>query len=134
MVMVKILVVDDAEFFRQLYVAKLTSAGFQVITAENGREAIAKMEAETPRLVLMDLVMPEMTGQEALAAIKQNEAIRKIPVVMLTSISADIKGEDLLMEGAVGYITKDSATPEEVIAKVEEILGTSQASLDPKAN
>jgi CheY-like chemotaxis protein len=131
--MVKVLVVDDSEFFRKLYVAELTKAGFEVETAEDGRQAVDQMIASPPRLVFMDLVMPEMTGQEALAEIKKTESIKKVPVIMLTSISADIKGEDLLMEGAVGYLMKDTITPAEVVAKAKEVLGTSEQPLDPNA-
>jgi CheY-like chemotaxis protein len=129
--MVKILVVDDAEFFRKLFSQELTQAGFTVIEAQNGREAIEKMRSEKPRLVLMDLVMPEMTGAEALAVIKKDESIKTIPVLMLTSIAAEIRGEDLLLQGAVGYLEKDSVTPGDVVAKLQEILGTSQERLDP---
>lgn len=129
--MVKVLAVDDSEFFRKMYSDALTKAGFEVETAANGKEAVEKIKAIKPSLVLMDLVMPEMTGAEALVAMKQDDSVKTIPVVMLTSISADIKGEDLMLKGAVGYLVKDSVTPQDVVAKVEEILGTSTASLDP---
>lgn len=129
--MVTILVVDDAEFFRQLYTAELTKAGFTVIQAANGREALDKIRQENPRLVLLDLVMPEMSGAEVMDEIKKDPAIKKTPVVMLTSIAADIKGEDLLLQGAVGYLEKDSVTPQQVVDKIKEMLGTSQAPLDP---
>src|SRR6185503_2967161 len=99
LLMVKVLVVDDAEFFRKLYSEALLKAGFEVETAENGNEAVEKMKAFKPRLVFMDFVMPEATGGEALVKIKADEEIKKIPVVMLTSISAEIKGEDLLLLG-----------------------------------
>jgi CheY-like chemotaxis protein len=129
--MTKVLAVDDSEFFRKMYADALGQAGFEVETAENGREAVEKVRSAHPKLVLMDLVMPEMTGAEALEAIKQDDAIKNTPVLMLTSIAAEIKGEDLLLKGAVGYLVKDDITPAAVVAKVEEILGTSQAPLDP---
>ncbi|HSX29286.1 MAG TPA: response regulator [Candidatus Saccharimonadales bacterium] len=129
--MVTILAVDDAEFFRKMYADALSKAGFNVETAENGREAVEKIRSLQPKLVLMDLVMPEMTGAEALDAIKADDTIKSTPVLMLTSIAAEIKGEDLLLRGAVGYLVKDDITPEAVVAKVSEILGTSQAPLDP---
>jgi len=129
--MIKVLAADDSEFFRKMYADALTKAGFEVETAENGREAVEKVRSIKPRLVLMDLVMPEMTGAEALEAIKADDTIKTTPVLMLTSIAAEIKGEDLLLKGAVGYLVKDDITPEAVVAKVEEILGTSQAPLDP---
>jgi CheY-like chemotaxis protein len=129
--MTTILAVDDSEFFRKMYSDTLSQAGFQVETAADGKEALEKVKALKPALVLMDLVMPEMTGADALEAMKQDDSVASIPVVMLTSISADIKGEDLLLKGAVAYLMKDDVKPEDVVAKVEEILGTSQAPLDP---
>jgi CheY-like chemotaxis protein len=129
--MVKILVVDDAEFFRKLYSEKLMAAGFEVETAENGNEAVTKIKASRPSLVLMDYVMPQATGGEALDVIKADPDIKSTPVVMLTSIAGDIKGEDLLLKGASAYLVKDSVTPEDVVAKVKEMLGTSDAPLDP---
>ncbi|HSX32163.1 MAG TPA: response regulator [Candidatus Saccharimonadales bacterium] len=129
--MTKVLAVDDSEFFRKMYADALSQAGFEVETAENGREAVEKVRSTQPKLVLMDLVMPEMTGAEALDAIKADDAIKSTPVLMLTSIAAEIKGEDLLLKGAVGYLVKDDITPAAVVAKVEEILGTSNAPLDP---
>lgn len=129
--MVKILVVDDSEFFRKMYTDALSQAGFDVQTASNGREAVEAVRSAKPELVFMDLVMPEMTGAEALDAMKADDAIKKTPVVMLTSISAEIKGEDLLIKGAVAYLVKDNVTPKDVVDKAEEILGTSEAPLDP---
>jgi twitching motility two-component system response regulator PilH len=129
--MVKILVVDDAEFFRKLYSEKLMAAGFEVETAENGNEAVTKIKASRPSLVLMDYVMPQATGGEALDVIKADPDIKSTPVVMLTSIAGDIKGEDLLLKGASAYLVKDSVTPEDVVAKVKEMLGTSDAPMDP---
>jgi CheY-like chemotaxis protein len=129
--MVKILVVDDAEFFRKLYAEALQKAGFEVETAENGNVAVDKIRTFQPSLVFMDYVMPEANGGEALAKIKADEAIKRTPVIMLTSISADVKGEDLLLQGAVAYLDKNEATPEAVVQKAEEVLGTSSAPLDP---
>ena len=129
--MVTILAVDDSEFFIKMYSDVLMKAGFAVETAINGREALEKARTIQPRLVLMDLVMPEMTGADALDAMKKDDALKNIPVVMLTSISANIKGEDLLLKGAVGYLEKDNITPEAVVTKVKEMLGTSKAPLDP---
>ena len=131
--MVTILVVDDSEFFRQMYSAALIKAGFNVELASDGQEAIDKMRAVHPRLVFMDLVMPNLTGAEALAQMKQDPEIKTTPVVMLTSISAEIKGEDLLMQGAVAYLVKDDTKPEDVSKLAAELLGTADAPLDPTA-
>src|SRR5260221_10808211 len=104
--MVKVLVVDDSEFFQQLYSNELKKAGFDVEIASDGEDAIEKMRLTKPRLVFMDIEMPKLTGIEALVKIKEAEEIKHIPVVMLTSMSADKSGEDSLLKGAVAYLTK----------------------------
>jgi CheY-like chemotaxis protein len=116
-----------------MYSAALIKAGFNVELASDGQEAIDKMRAVHPRLVFMDLVMPNLTGAEALAQMKQDPEIKTTPVVMLTSISAEIKGEDLLMQGAVAYLVKDDTKPEDVSKLAAELLGTADAPLDPTA-
>lgn len=129
--MVQILVVDDSEFFQQLYANELKKAGFEVEIAMNGEDAIFKMRTLKPRLVFMDIEMPTLNGIDALVKIKQDESIKTTPVVMLTSMSAEKAGEDSLMKGAVAYLTKSDVSAEGVVKKAEEILGTSQAPLDP---
>ena len=130
--MVQVLVVDDSQFFQQLYANELKKAGFEVEIAVDGEDAIAKMQSIKPRLVFMDIEMPKLTGIDALVKIKADESIKTIPVVMLTSMSADKAGEDSLMKGAVAYLTKSDVSAESVVKKAEEILGTSKAPLDPQ--
>ena len=129
--MVKVLVVDDTEFFQKLYADELKKAGFEVEVASDGHECLEKMRKSNPRLVFMDIVMPKRDGMEALADIKADSALKNIPVVMLTSLSSEAKGEDSLLQGAVAYLVKTAASPEDVVKKAEEILGTSKAPLDP---
>jgi CheY-like chemotaxis protein len=133
--MAKVLVVDDSEFFRTLFTKALTDAGFEVETAENGRQAVDILLASPAELVLLDLVMPVMTGEEALAEIKKHEEIKNVPVIMLTSISVEVKGKELLTKGSlVAYLTKDDVTPEQVVSKAKEVLGTYEQSLDTGAS
>ena len=97
--MTKVLVVDDSEFFRKIYSKVLSEGGFEVDTAENGKDAIEKMQSDPPQLVFLDFVMPVMTGEQVLSEMKKHDKLQNIPVIMLTSISAEIKGEELLSSG-----------------------------------
>jgi CheY-like chemotaxis protein len=127
-----ILVVDDSDFFRQIYMNTLTEAGFSVQEAVNGQDALDKMTAQKPDLIFLDLVMPVKTGEEVLAEMKQHEELKNIPVVMLTSISAEVKGQDLLSVGSLaGYMTKDSATPEDILKRAHELLEVSGSDIYP---
>ena len=79
----KVLVVDDDEGLRDLYEEELEGEGYEVVTAENGREALQKLEEEKPDLVVLDVVMPKMDGMEALGRILRKD--KRVPVILHTS-------------------------------------------------
>ena len=112
----KILVVEDEEGLRLLYQEELESEGYQVITAQNGREAIQKLE-ERPDLIVLDIVMPVMDGMEALGRILGTE--RKIPIILNTSYPG--YREDFMSWAADAYVTK-SMDLTELKTKIKELL------------
>ena len=81
----KILVVDDSPTERYALSEVLTKNGYQVVTAENGEEGIAKSQSELPDLILMDVVMPGMNGYQATRTISRDSATRAIPVIICTT-------------------------------------------------
>lgn len=111
----KVLVVDDESFIINLLVNGLTEEGFEVITANNGFEAILAVEEQQPDIVITDIMMPRLTGMEFLKALKNNPATAKVPVLLISAMDqADIVQQGLEM-GAVDYITKPF--------KINEIIG-----------
>ena len=79
--------------------------------------------------------MPIMTGEQVLAEMKKHDTVRSIPVIMLTNISAEIKGTQLLSAGSLAaYLTKDQATSNDIIRKAEEVLGTYEKPFNPNEN
>jgi CheY-like chemotaxis protein len=131
--MSKVLIIDDSEFYRKVWSEGLMVKGFKVETAETGKEGLEKMLAAPPQLIILDLVMPDMNGEEVLKEMRKHEDVRNIPVIMLTSISAEVVGKDLLTAGPLaGYMKKNSTTAEDIAKKAEEVLGTSEKSFDPK--
>jgi PleD family two-component response regulator len=111
----KILVVDDEEFILSLLRNGLTENGFEVVTADNGFEAILAVEEEKPDIVITDIMMPRLTGLEFLKAIKNNNLTRNIPVILISALDqADMVHEGMSM-GAVDFITKPF--------KINEIVG-----------
>src|SRR5258705_11572117 len=82
----KLLVVDDTPKNVKLLADLLAVKGYGVVTAESGREALAQLEAERPDLVLLDVVMPEMSGYEDCRKIREKAATRILPVVMVTEL------------------------------------------------
>ena len=102
----KILIVEDEESLLKLESILLTSKGYEVRGVANGRAALDAIAAETPDLVLLDIMLPEIDGFEVCQRIKENPATAKIPVVMLT---AKKSREDMARGEKVGadwYITK----------------------------
>ncbi len=114
-----ILLVEDDKFIARAYKDGLEQAGFNVAVAENGAVAMDIVKTEAPRLILLDLIMPEKDGFEVLAELKMDKALARIPVVILSNLgqSSDIrKAKDL---GAIDYLIKADSSMQEVIEKVK---------------
>jgi len=125
----KILAVDDERHILRLVQINLEKAGYEVITASNGREAVEKVRAEHPDLVVMDVMMPEMTGFEALQALKEDPATSSIPVVMLTAKAQDADVFHGWQSGADLYLTKPF-NPLELLTFVKRILDAQAEALN----
>jgi CheY-like chemotaxis protein len=118
----KILVVEDEEGLRLLYKEELEAEGYEVLTAQNGREAIQQLEEGKPDLIILDIVMPVMDGMEALGRIVGQE--RKIPIILNTSYPGYRR--DFMSWAADAYVTK--STDLEVLKdKVRELLEKGKA-------
>lgn len=120
--MAHILVAEDERDIRELIKFTLTFAGHQITEASNGEEAVQLAKEVLPDLILTDVRMPKMTGYEACSVIKNDEATKHIPVVILSAKGQDEeidKGRDA---GADDYIVKPFA-PDQLTARVAEILG-----------
>lgn len=125
---VLLLIVEDEEAIAQMYSDRFKMAGFDVDIAHQGDEGIIKMATGHPSIVLMDILMPGLSGTEAVEQAKANPATRDIPIVMLTNYadSADLK--NAMKMGAADYIIKSESTPEKVVEKVQKILGPKPGS------
>jgi DNA-binding response OmpR family regulator len=117
-----ILLVEDDSFVSDIYQMKIESEGFDIIVAENGLEAIKRLEKKIPDLILLDIVMPYMDGIETLKKIKKEEKWKKIPIILLTNLSEKEKIQEALGMGADDYLIKSHFTPSEVMSKVNMVL------------
>jgi CheY-like chemotaxis protein len=102
----RVLVVEDDRFLRRACEASLRQRGLEVIAAADGEEGLRLARSETPALVLLDLLMPKMSGLEVLRALKGDEATRGIPVLVLSNSSRQQDVEEIMRLGAVGYLVK----------------------------
>jgi CheY-like chemotaxis protein len=118
----KVLVVDDSGTARMLEQSILRREAYEVVTAKDGAEAVEKAAAEKPDLILMDVIMPRMTGFEAVKAIRAQENTRAIPVIMVTTRGEAVNVEQGFSAGATDYVTKP-VDMVELLAKVRGLIG-----------
>ena len=118
-----ILLVEDDVFISDIYNVKLNSAGYNVVLANNGREAIEKLrDGLIPNLILLDIVMPYMDGFGFLNEKKEVDEWRDIPVVLLTNLSQKEDVDQAMELGAKDYLIKSHFTPTEVLEKVKAYI------------
>ncbi len=125
--MKKIIVVDDEKDVLDLVRRILLRGGFEVITASDGKEGLAKVYSEAPDLMILDINMPEMDGWEVCRKIRGDPLYKHLPIIMLTvrrRKEDQLKGLDL---GGDEYITKPFY-PTELLARVKTVLERSSSS------
>ena len=115
----RILVVDDSSTIRRSAESMLTAEGYEVVTAENGFEALSKVARHNPDLIYVDIMMPRLDGYQTCAIIKNNARYRSTPVVMLTSKDGLFDQARGRVVGSDLYLTKPF-TKEELLAAVTQ--------------
>ena len=106
----KILLVEDSKPMRKENESALLRAGYEVITAEDGETALVAAKEQKPDLVLLDMILPKMSGPEVLKHLKADPATAEIPVVVLSSLTEKNR-EKLMEEGADEYLEKNALMP-----------------------
>jgi DNA-binding response OmpR family regulator len=120
--MKKILLVEDDNFIIDIYITKLKEVGFSVQSAVNGEDALAKIKQSRPDLVLLDIVLPQVTGFEFLQEIKSMPELKNVPVIVLSNLGQKKEVEKGLSLGAAKYLIKAHYTPTEVVEEIRAIL------------
>ncbi|ACD52309.1 response regulator transcription factor [Clostridium botulinum] len=129
----KILIVDDEEHIIELLKFNLINAGYKVISANNGIDALKIAKAENPKLILLDLMLPGLDGFDVCKEVKKNKETQNISIIMLTA-----KGEEIdkilgLELGADDYITKPFSV-RELLARVKAVLRRTYPGVDIEEN
>jgi CheY-like chemotaxis protein len=119
----KILLVDDDSFLRDMYALKFGELGHSVLTASSGAEALQLLSQQSDfDVMLSDVIMPGMLGTELLQHIKDHFPETKMKIIMLSNQGQEQDVADAAAKGAVGYIIKAQSIPSEVVKKVEAIM------------
>jgi DNA-binding response OmpR family regulator len=119
--MAKILIAEDEPDIRELVAFMLRFAGYEVLAAANGEEAVQCATREVPDLILMDVRMPRMTGYDACRLMKANPNLRDVPVVFLSAKGQESEIQSGLDAGAEEYLLKPFS-PDELTNRVRSIL------------
>ncbi len=127
----KILTCDDEKHIVRLIQVNLERQGYEVTTAYNGVECLEQVKADRPDLIVLDVMMPEMTGFEVLDALKKNPETADIPVIMLTARAQDADVLRGWQSGVECYLTKPF-NPMELIAFVKRIFAMEESQVEEK--
>jgi CheY-like chemotaxis protein len=114
-----ILVADDEQFIILAYKKGLELAGYNVIVARDGQETLDKVKELNPDLVLLDLIMPKLSGFEVMQALKKDPKLTKIPVFVLTNLSQDNDETEVKNLGAVNFFIKANVALNDVVLAID---------------
>jgi two-component system, chemotaxis family, chemotaxis protein CheY len=117
----QILVVDDDPLMHRLFQHHLEKAGYQMVSAKNGREALDVASRQPPQLIVMDIMMPDMDGMEALRELKKSDATKAIPVVVITANGHHMARKESEQCGAAVFLTKPFS-PTQLLTEIRKLV------------
>ena len=121
----KILLVDDSSTILMMEKFILRNDPYILLTASNGEEGVRKAIAEQPDLILLDVIMPRMSGFEACRLIRDNESLKNVPIIMVTTRGEAANVETGWANGCTDYVTKP-INAVELVAKVRSLLAITE--------
>lgn len=117
----QILIVDDDQLMHRLFQHHLEKAGYKMISATNGREAMDLAASQPPNLIVMDIMMPDTDGLAALRELKKNDATKSIPVIIITANFHHLAKQESANCGAAIFLTKPFS-PTQLLNEIRRIL------------
>lgn len=119
----KILVIEDDKLFSEIYAAKLDEAGYDVVTAADGETGWAKLISERPDVLLLDLMLPKISGLDFLAQLRghDDEGVRDVPVIVVTNLNEHSFSDALTKHGVHAYFLKSDVTFSQILDKLTEL-------------
>ena len=117
-----ILIVEDDIFFQKFYATKLQEAGFIVEVASDGEEGIIRAKESKPDLIILDIIMPNKDGFATLEDISKDKELKRIPILIFSTLSQEADVQKGLSLGAVGYVNKTFFDFDTLKSKIEEAV------------
>ncbi|MFC1649316.1 response regulator [Patescibacteria group bacterium] len=118
----KVLLVEDDPLILKMYHAKFQNEGFNVVVSEDGVHGLQMVTEQKPDIILLDIMMPQMSGIDFLKKLRATEAGKKIPVLVLTNLSEKEEEQEATTLGIKEYLLKASLTPAEIVEKVKKYV------------
>ena len=118
-----VLIVEDEQSMQRALKNKLEHSGYTVVTANDGEGAVDALRSAKPDLVLLDLIMPKLDGISVLRQMKADDALRGIPVVILTNLSSGDKVAEAMQLGTFDFLVKANYSLDDVLKTVNDRLG-----------
>jgi two-component system alkaline phosphatase synthesis response regulator PhoP len=128
----KILMVDDDTELLSIFEIALKKEGYEIITAYDGKTGIEKAKAEKPSLILLDQVLPDITGNDIVKLLKEEPETKNIPVAMLSNFGQSELIQEAINQGAVDYILKYQIETQDLVNKVK-MLASDNSTNQPAA-
>ncbi len=118
----KVLIIDDDENLSAVFETALQKSGLQTFFSLNGKSGIDKARSEKPDLILLDQVLPDISGNEVLRTLKADSQTQNIPVLILSNFSQEELVKEAINNGAVDYVFKYQVEPQDLVSKVKQAL------------
>lgn len=118
----KILIIEDDDFLRSLAVTKLEKSGFTVVMASDGKSGLDMTVSESPNLVILDLMLPVMTGFDVLRALRNEPSTKSMQVLVFSNLGDEKDMKTCMEMGVSDYMVKSNFTLDELVEKVTGIV------------
>lgn len=118
----KVLIIDDDESLSAVFEAALQKNNIETVYSSNGKDGIDKARLEKPDLILLDQVLPDISGNEILKTLKMDSSTQNIPILILSNFSQEELVKEAINNGAMDYVFKYQVEPQDLINKVKQTL------------
>lgn len=118
----RVLIIDDDEDLTAIFTSALTKDGFEALSETTGEQGLARAKNDKPDIILLDQVLPDISGNDVLKKLKSQDETKNIPVILLSNFSQEELVKGAIDQGAVDYLFKYQVEPKDVVVKIKQAL------------